>query len=223
MFAGKAARQKAQFRRMHLLSRQQTAMSGASHLLSDMKRLDKAMPTAEERTADEYLCADGKAQIDINLYDGVELFNPLTFEKQRDLNNDIYDLVDSKLYTIPLIHPVRLCFRGNIPDLQTQEEVRAVIQEHYMYTFRDKEEDLRINLFKTIGLAVFGAILLAIYFALELASSNPVFMELLSIAGWVAAWEAVDCWLLQRKEIQLEYMYAGQAALSEVVFLGDIS
>ena len=93
MFAGKAARQKAQFRRMHLFSRQQTAMSGASHLLSDMKRLDKAMPTAEERTADEYLCADGKAQIDINLYDGVELFNPLTFEKQRDLNNDIYDLI----------------------------------------------------------------------------------------------------------------------------------
>ena len=92
-----------------------------------------------------------------------------------------------------------------------------------MYTFRDKEEDLRVNFFKTISLAIFGVLLLAIYFALELTLSNPVFMELLSIAGWVAAWEAVDCWLLQRKEIQLEYMYAGQAALSEVVFLGNIS
>lgn len=198
-------------------------MSRTNHFLLDMKNLDKTMPTMEERTADEYLCPDGKAQIDIHLYDGVELFNPLTFGKQRDLNSDIYDLVDTKLYTIPLRYPVRLCFHGNIPDSQAQEEVRAVIQEHYMYVFRDKEIDLRINLFKTIGMAVFGAILLAIYFALELTSSNPVFMELLSIAGWVAAWEAVDSWLLQRKAIRLEYMYAGQAALSEVTFSAGIS
>lgn len=198
-------------------------MNRANHLLSDMKDLDKTMPTAEERTADEYLCPDGKAQIDINLYDGVELFNPLTFGKQRDLNSDIYALIDEKLYTIPLKYPVRLCFHGYIPDKEIQAEVREVIQEHYMYVFRDKEADLRLNLFKTIGMAVFGAALLAIYFALELTSSNPVFMELLSIAGWVAAWEAVDSWLLQRKTIRLEYMYAGQAALSEVTFSDGIS
>lgn len=190
-------------------------------MLSGMKDLDKTMPTAEERTAQEYLCPDGKAQIDIDLYDGVELFNPLTFGKQRDLNSDIYALIDEKLYTIPLKYPVWLCFHGHIPEIQA--EVRAVIQEHYMYVFRGKEADLRLDLFKTIGMAIFGAALLAIYFALELASSNPVFMELLSIAGWVAAWEAVDSWLLQRKAIRLEYLYAGQAALSEVTFSDGIS
>lgn len=198
-------------------------MSRTNHLLSGMKNLDKTMPTAEERTAQEYLCPDGKAQIDINLYDGVELFDPLTFGKQRDLNSDIYALIDEKLYTIPLKYPVRLCFHGHIPDAEIQAEARAVIQEHYMYVFRDKEADLRLNLFKTIGMAIFGAALLAVYFALELASSNPVFMELLSIAGWVAAWEAIDSWLLQRKAIRLEYLYAGQAALSEVTFSDDKS
>ncbi|MGN0313156.1 MAG: hypothetical protein ACI4EG_00035, partial [Fusicatenibacter sp.] len=56
------------------------------------------------------------------------------------------------------------------------------------------------------------------YFTLELMSSNPVFMEFLSIAGWVAAWEAVDSWLLQRKALRIEYLSVGQAALSEVSF-----
>lgn len=176
------------------------------------------MPTATEQTVNEYLCADGKAQIDINLYDGAELFNPFTFGKQRDLSNDIYELIDTKLYTIPLKYPIRLCFHGNIPDPKTQQIVRDTIKKHYMYAFSDKKEDLRINLLKTVGMAVFGIILLTIYFALEITTSKPVFMEFLSIAGWVAAWEAVDSWVLQRKVLRMDYLNAGQAVLSEVAF-----
>lgn len=193
-------------------------MSRKGNLLSGIQKLDRITPTADEKTASEYLCADGMAQIDVNLYESVELFNPLSFGKQRDLSSNIYDLIDGKLYTIPLKYPIRICFHGCVPDPQIQNEVRKAIQEHYMFLFRDKKGDLRINLLKTIGMTIFGVILLAIYFTLELTSSNPVFMEFLSIAGWVAAWEAVDSWLLQRKALRIEYMNAGQAALSEVSF-----
>ena len=68
---------------------------------------------------------------------------------------------------------------------------------------------------------MFGVILLALYFALELSASNPVFMEFLSIAGWVDAWEAVESWFLERKSIKLEYLSAGQAVLAEVAFSND--
>lgn len=193
-------------------------MSRKGSLLAGIQKLDRITPTADEKTASEYLCADGMAQIDVNLYEGVNLFNPLSFGKQRDLNSDIYELIDAKLYTIPLKYPIRICFHGCVPDPQIQNEVRKAIQEHYMFLFRDKKADLRINLLKTIGMTIFGVILLAIYFTLELTSPNPVFMEFLSIAGWVAAWEAVDSWLLQRKALRIEYMNAGQAALSEVSF-----
>ena len=193
-------------------------MSRTKAMLAELKRLDQMIPSADEMTAREYLCADGRAQIDVNLFDGAELFNPLTYQKQRDLNSAIYDLIDEKLYTIPLKYPVRICFHGCLPDEETQQAVRDVIQEHYMYTLRDKKEDLRINRLKTVCLALFGVALLTLYFALELSASNPVFMELLSIAGWVAAWEAVDSWFIERKSIKLEYLSAGQAVLSEVIF-----
>lgn len=193
-------------------------MSRKGSLLSGIQKLDRSIPTADEKNASEYLCADGMAQIDVNLYTGVDLFNPLSYGKQRDLNGDIYALIDTKLYTIPLKYPIRICFHGCVPDPQIQNEVRKAIQEHYMFLLRDKKEDLRINLLKTIGMTIFGVILLAIYFTLELIASNPVFMEFLSIAGWVAAWEAVDSWLLQRKALRIEYLNVGQAALSEVSF-----
>lgn len=193
-------------------------MSRKGNTLLEIKKLDRLTPTADEKTASEYLCSDGMAQIDINLYDGVELFNPLSYGKQRDLHSDIYELIDAKLYTIPVKYPIRICFHGSVSDPQVQDEVRKGIQEHYMFLFRDKKEDLRINLLKTICMAIFGVILLTIYFTLELTSSNPVFMEFLSIAGWVAAWEAIDSWLLQRKAIRTEYWNVGQAVLSEVTF-----
>lgn len=193
-------------------------MSRKGTLLYKLQQMDRLTPTADEKTASEYLCADGVAQIDVNLYEGVNLFNPLSYGKQRDLNNDIYELIDTKLYTIPLKYPIRICFHGCVPDPQIQDEIRKTIQEHYTFLLRDKKEDLRINLLKTVGMTIFGVILLAIYFTLELTSSNPVFMEFLSIAGWVAAWEAVDSWLLQRKVLRIEYLSVGQAALSEVSF-----
>ena len=193
-------------------------MNRMKNLLAQMQQLEQRIPSAEDMTEREYLCDDGRAQIDVNLFDGAELFNPLTYQKQRDLSGAIYELIDEKLYTIPLKYPVRICFHGHVPDGDTQQTVREVIQEHYMYTLRDKKEDLRINRLKTIGLAIFGVILLTLYFALELSASNPVFMELLSIAGWVAAWEAVESWFLERKSIKLEYLSAGQAVLAEVAF-----
>ena len=187
-------------------------------IVSEIKKLDKMIPAMEEKLAKEYLCEDGKAQIDVYLYDGAEILHPLSFGKQRELTNDIYDLIDEKLHKIPLKFFVRICFHGQIPSSQVQEQVRELMQQHYMHILRDKKADLRVNFFKTIWMTVVGIVLLSTYFTLELISSNPVFMEFLSIAGWVAAWEAVDSWVLQRKEIQMEYLHAGRAALCEILF-----
>lgn len=194
-------------------------MSKKIDFLSEIQNLEKVMPTIAKRTIEEYLGNDGKVQIDINLYEGAELFNRFSFGKQRDLNNEIYNLIDAKLYTIPLKYSIKICFHGHISNQEIQEDIRSMIQEHYMYVFLDKKEDLRMNLFKTIGMTVFGIVLLAIYFTIEITSSNPIFMEFLSIAGWFAVWEAVDTWILQRKTIKMNYLIAGKAVLSEITFL----
>ncbi|MGN0130838.1 MAG: hypothetical protein ACI4AA_00165 [Lachnospiraceae bacterium] len=189
---------------------------GKNYLLSKIRVFEQNKSMEGQITA-EYLCPDGKAQIELYL-NGETYFNPLTKGKQQELSSEIYDLIDKKLYTIPLKYPIRLCFCGEIPTEQTQEEIRSTLQKHYMYVLHDKKEDLRINMFKAVGLGLFGVFLLAIYFALELILTNPVFMEFLSIAGCFSVWEAVDSWLIQRKILRAHYLYAGQAALCEVVF-----
>lgn len=118
----------------------------------DLFQRGKEIAATQEHLGQEYLCEDGKAQIDIFLSDKSELFNPLTVGQQRDLSPSVYQLIDEKMYTISLKDPVRLCFLGRIPDIQEQEAVKEMLQRHYMYLVHDKTEDLRINRLKTICL-----------------------------------------------------------------------
>lgn len=193
-------------------------MNRKKEMRAALRKLAHAVPSADEMTASEYLCADGKAQIDVLLRPDSELYDPLTWGRQLDLSNAIYDLINGKLATIPLKYPIRVCFHGAVPEAEEQQQVRDMIYEHYRYALRDKREDLRLNLIKTVLMALLGVGLLSLYFVLELTVANPVFMEFLSIAGWVAAWEAVDCWVLERRKLHVDYWCAGRAVLCEVTF-----
>ncbi len=193
-------------------------MGKGQAFLKKVHQLDASLPSSGETVVAEYLCPDGKAQIDVAFYDGLKLFDPLSVGRQRDLSVEIYDYIDRKLYAIPTTYEIRICFHGELPEEVSETEIRAVFKEHYAFAFRDKEADLRLNSLKMLGLALFGIIFLALYFALELFNLKPVFMEFLSIMGTFALWEAVDCWLLERKAIKAERLYAGQAVLSEITF-----
>lgn len=187
--------------------------------LKKVHQLDATLPSSNEAVTAEYLCSDGKAQIDVALPEGGGIFDPLSIGRQRDLNRDIYDYIDRRLYAIPTLYEIRVCFHGELPKDMSEEEIRAMFTEHYAFMFRDKEADLRINSLKMMGLALCGIVFLTLYFALELSNLKPLFMEFLSIMGTFALWEAVDCWLLERKALKMERLYAGQAVLSEVVFV----
>ncbi len=194
-------------------------MRKGQEFLKKVHQLDATLPSSSEAVAAEYLCPDGKAQIDVALHEGMELFDPLSVGRQRDMNVEIYDYIDRKLYAIPTLYEIRVCFHGELPKDTSEEEIRAMFTEHYAFMFRDKEADLRINSLKMIGLTLCGIVFLALYFALELSNLKPLFMEFLSIMGTFALWEAVDCWLLERKALKMERLYTGQAVLSEVVFV----
>ena len=196
-------------------------MRNGNHPLGAVKALEKSLPTQRQYVAEEYLCPDGKAQIDIRLPEGIDLFNPLSMGRQKELNADFFGYIDAKLYTIPTFYPIRVTFHGSLPAPGTQEEIRAALREHYTFVLRDKQEDLRVNAVKSFWLALFGAAALTVYFALEVTRTEPLFMELLSIAGSFALWSAFDSWVLERKKLRLERLYALQSALSEVRFEAD--
>lgn len=173
------------------------------------------------RSLDEYIAQEygDEVRIDIDLYAGFALFNPLSVGRQQELNQDLCDFIDAKLYPIPLRYPVTLCFHGGDLTAEEQSRVQAALREHYALILLDKALDLKINLAKLLSLSLLGVFLLGAWFASQLSSIQPLFTEILSIAGTFSLWEAVDLWLLERGALKRERRNAGQAANSQVVFV----
>ena len=81
-----------------------------------------------------------------------------------------------------------------------EEKVKKSIGEHYTTEQDNIRYELKKLTVKEICLGVFGAIILSIWLYLS-ARSSSVRIEILSIVGWVAIWEAASIFIMQRHEL----------------------
>lgn len=182
-----------------------------------IKKYESSMKPIQDYFFHEYINEDNRIQIDINIYKEFDIFDPLSMGKQKDLNKEIYDFIDEKIHMIPYKYEICICFHNSNLAKKEEKEIKSILEEHYYLILQEKRINLRINTIKIISLTVIGMLLLSLYFILEIKSNNPVFMEFLSIAGTFSLWEAVDFYLLERRELKIERLNAGQVALSQII------
>ena len=166
---------------------------------------------------EEYMDADGCGVIDVCLYEGLELYDPLSCGRQLELNPDIYGFIEQKANLLPAQVPLRICFHGRVSP-EDQEQIRRLMAEHYRIALQDRTWDLRSNLWKLLGMVAVGVVFLSMYFFFALREDDGLFLELLSVIGSFALWEAADCFLLERRAINRDMMNIAQHMTQEVVF-----
>ena len=81
-----------------------------------------------------------------------------------------------------------------------QESVKQRIREYFGYERDMVKKDLRLLSLKAACLAVFGIVVLVIWYYLSL-DSESVNLEVLSIIGWVAVWEATSIMIMGRHDL----------------------
>ncbi len=187
------------------------------NFIQNLKKFEKNLEPLDKYIKEEYMEGD-KAVVYVNCLNEEEIFETYSFQSQKSLNPDIYDFIDSKVYPIPAAYPVEIRFVNKAFSKQEVGAIRDIIKEHYSLILRDKLIDLRINMIKITALLIIGTVLLGIYFSLQIADLGSIFMEFLSIAGTFALWEAVDFYILERKQVESERYNAGQMALASIQF-----
>ena len=170
---------------------------------------------------EEYMNDEGVGVIDVCLHEGLELYDPLSFGRQRELNPEIYAFIGQKANLLPALMPLRICFHGHVSP-EDQEQIRRLMAEHYSIELQDRMWDLRSNRRKLIGMVAVGVVFLSLYFFFALREDDGLFLELLSVIGSFALWEAADCFLLERRAITRDMMNIAQHMTQEVVFQDDL-
>lgn len=163
---------------------------------------------------------NGRARIDVDLTDA-ELYAPMSRGRLRRLNDEIFEHIEYTANLLPSLVPLRVVFYGVEPDSQEQARVRELYVRHYRVAMQDKLRDRRRNTGKMIYMILVGVVFLAIYLILALNSEDNIFLEILSIIGSFSLWEAANCFLLERRDIQRELMAVAQFLTAEIVFEGE--
>lgn len=167
----------------------------------------------------EYMDADGYAAIDVCLYEGLELYDPMSVGRQRDLNQEIYDFIEQKANIIPAQVPLKIRFHGGNLSPEQKKEIQCLLSEHYTVMLHDKAWDKRINRRKLFGMTVVGVVFLSLYFFFALKREDGLFLEILSVIGSFALWEAADCMILERREINTEILNTAQHLTQDIEFM----
>lgn len=187
-------------------------------MVTNIRRFEKEMSSMDKYLDKEYLDEDNNAVIFLNAYDDIEWFDKLSTGNQVILNQEIYDYIDRKAYYIPIGYPIIIQFVNVVLNEMEQNLIIRLIKEHYSLILNDKRIDLQINFITILSLFTLGIILLIIYFTINIAEVGEIISEVLSIAASFALWEAVDYFLLERKDISKERLNAGQLTISEIRF-----
>ena len=156
------------------------------------------------RYIDNEYMEDGYAVIHINLYQEYELFDPLSYGRQKQINQEIIDYIDRRSAIIPTTIPLKVIFHGKDITEDDQENIKKCIKEHYTVAMYDKQWDKRINRRKIIALTALGLSVLGVYVLHAISGEENMRTEILSIIASFSLWEAVDLFLLERKSLQKE-------------------
>lgn len=188
-------------------------------MVKKIRQFENEMPSMDQYVEKEYLDENNNAVIRINAYEGIEWYDMLSIGNQATLNQEIYDFIDRKAYYIPIRYPIVIQFENVQINEKEQFYITNLIKEHYTLILKDKRIDLQYNFITILTLFVLGIILLIIYFTINTAEVGNVFSEILSIAASFSLWEAVDYFLIERKNIGKEKFNAGQLTISEIRFI----
>ena len=138
------------------------------------------------------------------------------------INPDFAHYIEESAYYIPIEESVtiEIC-GGNFSD-EEKELVKRVIKDYFGLKLGDKFLDLDENKHKSLILLIFGIISLGIFAILSRFSIiSSTLTEFILLLFWFFLWEYAELAWLERSDLQVERIEAGQLSTAKIVFLDE--
>lgn len=98
-----------------------------------------------------------------------------------------------------------------------EKKAKELIRRHCSQQMDNLKHELKVQTLKEACLAALGAVLLTIWVMLS-PGHEGVGMEILSIMGWVAVWEATSILIMRRPELMYQKKTYEKASKAEIIF-----
>ena len=152
----------------------------------------------------EFLTDNGNADIFLKIKAKDELFDPMTYGNQLDLNKNIYDFIDNKSSMLDNNISLNVYIIGTDLSKDEIEKVKHIISEHYAIELYKIQKEYRRYKSKVFKLLLLGVAFLDFYAAITISFSSTFLLEVLGFLFSFTLWEAFDAFIYAMSDLKRE-------------------
>ena len=166
----------------------------------------------------EYLTADGDADIFLKLTNKNQLFDQRTVDKQIDLVEDVYKFIEAKTSMLDSTVQIQLHIIGLNLTKEEQGKVQHIIKEHYAIELYKIQKEYAKWIHEIVKLIIIGVFSLSFYAFLSLNTTLTFFMEVLCFMFSFALWQAFENIIYDFRDVKETRKDITQNLLMNVTF-----
>lgn len=166
-----------------------------------------------------YYLENDEAYIVANVSSMDDIISRYSTPGQEWLTDDFTSYVDACAYHVPVEEAIVLEITGGHFTSEEQAVITRVVTDHYGLELGEKVIELRYNARRSILLLVLS-IVTAVIFYLLFQYTESIFLELIVVGLWFFIWELGSVAWLERSDLRMQKLEAGQLASLRVQFVG---
>lgn len=180
----------------------------------ELKDKEIELEKEEKQVYDE----EGRAVVNLTVLDDSEFLSPYGEENDVLISGETASFIEHSIKPVHHRKNLTLVLNSNVIDENEQAVFEKGVRNYYENTFLELKKKLKANLLVTILLTIAGFIWFGALIAISIFFEYDLIIEMISIAGWVFLWEAVDLFCLQRPSLKRKQFRAYALMNSKIVF-----
>jgi len=170
------------------------------------------------RFVKDYYIENGNAYISAKVDSIDDIISKYSLEDYEWINSEFAEYLESSAYYIPVEESVIIEICGCKFSDEEKEKISRVIKTYFGLKLGDKIIDLDVNMHKSNRLLILGVLSLILVLFISRLTKFEYIIELPLIMLWFFIWEYGDLAWLDRRDISMEKLEAGQLASAKVIF-----
>ena len=158
-----------------------------------------------KKTKNSYLYdADGYGVIKMAVYDDNDFLSPYSVRKESVINSEVAKFLDNSVNPINSKTPLKIKIYSDCITTEEQSDYRNGIINYYKNRLFETNLHLKRSLVVALILLILAFVFLAVAIVMQKFQSPEILCQLVNIAGWVFAWEAVYEFFLRRQSKRIQ-------------------
>lgn len=183
----------------------------------ELKKKEKELKSQEKIVYDE----EGRAVINLTVLNDSGFLSPYGEDNDVLISGETASFIEHTAKPVHHKNNLTLVLNSNVIDEKEKLYYEKGIKNYYENTFLELEKKLKTNLLLSLILTLAGLVWFGVLIAITLHFEYDLVIEMISIAGWVFLWEAVDLLVLQRPQLKRK-QYRAYALMNAKIVYQDL-